>query len=179
MFLRDWNITFSWQMSGYLKNAIPFPSTRKYVSPLGLTKFSTPFFVTKVSSKNVFFVTIATNRPRNQLIFKYIFRVRKSPWKVLVLLHREIIGVLAPDNSELHHWKSAVYADFYFGLIPCSLEKFGYIWTTFEPRVVQGWGKFTPKFKTLRHFTCFYKIVPNHWPFERLGGPEFCFRVIL
>ena len=35
--------------------------------------------------------------------------------------------------------------------------------------MVQGWGKFTPKFTTLRHFTCFYKIVPNHWPFERLG----------
>ena len=47
-------------------------------------------FVTKGGTKNVIFVTIATNRPCNQLIFKYIFRAQKSPWKVLVLLHREV-----------------------------------------------------------------------------------------
>ena len=47
-------------------------------------------FVTEFGTKNVIFVTIVTNRPYNLLIIKCIFRVEKSPWKVLVLLHREM-----------------------------------------------------------------------------------------
>lgn len=46
-------------------------------------------FVTEFGTKNVIFVTIVTNRPYNLLIIKCIFRVEKSPWKVLVLLHRK------------------------------------------------------------------------------------------
>ena len=47
-------------------------------------------FVTEFGTKNVIFVTIVTNRPYNLLIIKCIFRVEKSPWKVRVLLHREV-----------------------------------------------------------------------------------------
>ena len=45
--------------------------------------------VTKVGTKNVIFVTIVTNRPYNTLIFRYVFRVQNSPWKVHALLHRK------------------------------------------------------------------------------------------
>ena len=47
-------------------------------------------FVTEFGTKNVIFVTIVTNRPYNLLIIKCIFRVEKSPWKVRVLLHRQV-----------------------------------------------------------------------------------------
>ena len=50
-------------------------------------------FVTEFGTKNVIFVTIVTNRPYNLLIIKCIFRVEKSPWKVRVLLHREMIDL--------------------------------------------------------------------------------------
>lgn len=59
-------------------------------------------FVTEFGTKNVIFVTIVTNRPYNLLIIKCIFRVEKSPWKVRVLLHREIINELL---SELHSYQ--------------------------------------------------------------------------
>ena len=48
-------------------------------------------FVTVFGTKNVIFGTIVTNITCNLLIVKSTFRVKKSPWKVQVLLHREII----------------------------------------------------------------------------------------
>ena len=47
-------------------------------------------FVTEFVTKNVIFVTAATNRPCNSLIINYAYRVKKSPWKVHDFLHREI-----------------------------------------------------------------------------------------
>jgi len=54
-------------------------------------------FVTEFGTKNVIFVTIVTNRPYNLLIIKCIFRVEKSPWKVRVLLHREVDSAWESD----------------------------------------------------------------------------------
>ena len=54
-------------------------------------------FVTEFGTKNVIFVTIVTNQPYNLLIIKCIFRVEKSPWKVRVLLHRELL----PDSNDI------------------------------------------------------------------------------
>ena len=60
--------------------------------PIRIDEVLDSVFVTKVGTKNLISVTIVTNRPYNTLIFRYVFRVWKSPWKVQVLLHREIIG---------------------------------------------------------------------------------------
>lgn len=58
-------------------------------------------FVTEFGTKNVIFVTIVTNRPYNLLIIKCIFRVEKSPWKVQVLMHRQIEACNALTINEL------------------------------------------------------------------------------
>ena len=47
-------------------------------------------FVTEFVTKNVIFVTAATNRPCNSLIINYAYRVQKSPLKVHDFLHRQI-----------------------------------------------------------------------------------------
>ena len=47
-------------------------------------------FVTVFVTKNVIFVTAATNRPCNSLIINYAYRVQKLPWKVHDILHRKI-----------------------------------------------------------------------------------------
>ena len=47
-------------------------------------------FVTVYVTKNVIFVTTATNCPCNLLIINYAYRVQKSPWKVHDFLHRQI-----------------------------------------------------------------------------------------
>ena len=46
--------------------------------------------VTDFVTKNVIFVTAATNRPCNSLIINYAYRVQKSPWKAHDFLHRKI-----------------------------------------------------------------------------------------
>ena len=92
-------------------------------------------FVTEFGTKNVIFVTIVTNRPYNLLIIKWIFRVEKSPWKVRVLLHREVINLAYLFDIQL------IRLNIMFGDLRYSrrfTEFFGVFWTTFEPRVVQG-----------------------------------------
>ena len=66
-----------------------FSFNPKICIPIRIDEVLDSVFVTKGGTKNVIFVTIATNRPCNQLIFKYIFRSQKSLWKVHVVLHRE------------------------------------------------------------------------------------------
>ena len=47
-------------------------------------------FVTEFVTKNIIFVTAATNCPCNSLIINYDYRVQKSPWKVHDFLHRQV-----------------------------------------------------------------------------------------
>ena len=82
-----------------LRKRHSFSFNPKICIPIRIDEVLDSFFVTKFGTKNVIFVTIATNRPCNTLIFKYIFRVWKSPWEVRVLLHREIAF---PHQSHPH-----------------------------------------------------------------------------
>ena len=63
------------------------PKNRVYITTDEVSDF---IFVTEFVTKNVIFVTAATNRPCNSLIINYAYRVQKSPWKVHDILHREI-----------------------------------------------------------------------------------------
>lgn len=67
-----------------------FSFNPKNRSPITIKEVLDFIFVTAFGTKNVIFVTNVTNRPYNLLIIKCIFRVEKSPWKVRVLLHREV-----------------------------------------------------------------------------------------
>ena len=67
-----------------------FSFNPKNRSPITIKEVLDLIFVTEFGTKNVIFVTNVTNRPCNLLIVKSIFRVEKSPWKVQVLLHREV-----------------------------------------------------------------------------------------
>ncbi len=59
--------------------------------PIRIDEVLDSVFVTKVGTKNLIFVTIVTNRPYNTLVFRYVFRVQNSPWKVQDFLHREVM----------------------------------------------------------------------------------------
>ena len=66
------------------------PKNRVYITTDEVSDF---IFVTEFVTKNVIFVTTATNRPCNSLIINYAYRVQKSPWKVHDFLHREVVGL--------------------------------------------------------------------------------------
>ena len=63
------------------------PKNRDFITTDEVSGF---IFVTEFVTKNVIFVTAATNRPCNLLIINYAYRVQKSPWKVHDILHREV-----------------------------------------------------------------------------------------
>ena len=63
------------------------PKNRDFITTDEVSDF---IFVTEFVTKNVIFVTAATNRPCNSLIINYAYRVQKSPWKVHDLLHRKM-----------------------------------------------------------------------------------------
>ena len=72
-----------------LSNSFSFnPKNRVFITTDEVPDF---IFVTVYVTKNVIFVTAATNRPCNLLIINYAYRVQKSPWKVHDFLHREIV----------------------------------------------------------------------------------------
>ena len=72
------------------------PKNRDFITTDEVSNF---IFVTEFVTKNVIFVTTATNRPCNSLIINYAYRVQKLPWKVQDFLHREVVPVPSrPQN---------------------------------------------------------------------------------
>ena len=112
-----------------------FSFNPKNRSPITIKEVLDFVFVTEFGTKNVIFVTIVTNRPYNLLIIKWIFRVEKSPWKVRVLLHREV-------KSAYKQYTSITKALYLFGNQSITAKSIvGYWWLFW---VI--WGGFLPFF---------------------------------